>query len=308
MKQSMAGILIFSIALLVRADGNRFKKRWYDGNGEIAVYKLTESRYGEPRSGRRVMIFVTEPLRKSTLVKPDNRLPDDSIVRVIKLNDVREFVTGIYNYSVTTSVFQTVENSGPYHRGAAVKVALSSQEWCGMVYDRMLLRKEGYSGKLFSYFEKESERDYVVPSGKNPIPEENLWLLVRELQGTFCAVGESKQITMIPSMWSRRKKHVPVSTVTAVVSKRKLGKYQSVIGSAPASEFTWKAGESVTSVTVEADYPHHILAFSEPDGSQGKLIAVKRLPYWKLHKNKDLYLRKELGLIAEQPDPMEEQK
>lgn len=50
---------------------NEFDKLWYDGNAEISVYNLTEQRYGEPRKGVRIMVFVTEPLRLTTLIKPD---------------------------------------------------------------------------------------------------------------------------------------------------------------------------------------------------------------------------------------------
>jgi hypothetical protein len=282
---------------------SRFTTLWYDGNAEIAVYSLTESRYGEMREGRRIMVFVTEPLRRSTLVKPDNRLPDDSIVRVIKCNDLREFFTGIYNYNVMTSVFQAVEKSGPYNIGDAVKVALSSQEWCGMVYDRMLLRKNGYTGMLYSYFEKESEHPYSIPVDGHPVPEENLWLMVRELNGELCATGTEKKITLVPSMWHRRKTHTPVTTVPAMITKGKPMEFRSVLGTIPAVPFTWKAGTATTSVTVEVAWPHRILAFEEPDGSHGELLSVRRLPYWKLHDNDDLHFRRELGLNSTMPAP-----
>ena len=70
------------------AVANNFNKLWYDGNAEISVYDLVETRYGEKRDGKRVMVFVTEPLRTKSLIKPDSKLRDKDKIEVIKLNDV----------------------------------------------------------------------------------------------------------------------------------------------------------------------------------------------------------------------------
>ena len=87
-----------------------------------------------------------------------------------------------------------------------------------------------------------------------------------------------------------------------MLRKGPAGEYGSVLGKMKAATFSWTAGEKTTTVTVEDAYPHRILAFKEPDGSHGELIAVKRLPYWKLHDNDDLHYRKELGLIEKLPE------
>ncbi|MBD3393705.1 MAG: hypothetical protein GF410_16955, partial [Chitinivibrionales bacterium] len=67
---------MFAVALVAfepRAD--QFSDLWYDGNAELSTYEITEMRYGEPRKGSRVMVFVTEPMRLSTHIKPDVKLP-----------------------------------------------------------------------------------------------------------------------------------------------------------------------------------------------------------------------------------------
>ena len=76
----------------------------------ITTYKITEMRYNEPREGVRIMVVVTEPLSMMTFVKPDSDLPSDKKIEVLKLNDLRKFTTGIYEYSVMTSVFAYVDN------------------------------------------------------------------------------------------------------------------------------------------------------------------------------------------------------
>jgi hypothetical protein len=75
----------------------------------------------------------------------------------------------------------------------------------------------------------------------------------------------------------------------------------SVLGTGKAVVFTWTTDNDTTAVTVEESYPHRILAFSEPDGSHGELLSVRRLRYWKLHGNGDLHFRKELGLSGSMP-------
>jgi hypothetical protein len=172
-----------------------------------------------------------------------------------------------------------------------------------MVYDRMLLRKKGYEGVLYSYFATESERTYSIPADSHPVPEENLWLMVRELNGVLCDPGESKKITMIPSMWSRRKTHKEASTVPVVIRKSHFEEFHSILGAVKAVKFTWTAEDASTTVIVEERYPHRILAFTEPDGSLGKLQSIRRLPYWKLHDNDDVHLRRELGLTSSMPAP-----
>ena len=37
-----------------------FKAYWFDGTAEISSYKLIQSRYGDPREGEAVLIYVTE--------------------------------------------------------------------------------------------------------------------------------------------------------------------------------------------------------------------------------------------------------
>ncbi|MBN1982369.1 MAG: hypothetical protein JW795_12625, partial [Chitinivibrionales bacterium] len=120
------------------ADQARFTKLWYDGNAEISTYELQESRYGELRRGIRTLVFVTEPMRLSTHIKPDAALPPAEMIRVIKMNDLRKFATGIYDYSVMTSVFTAVEEKIAYPMMGTMKVSFSSQEWCGQVFDRIV--------------------------------------------------------------------------------------------------------------------------------------------------------------------------
>ena len=53
------------------AYGDAFWKHWGDGRAELAAYDLETPRYGEPRRGVAVAIFVTETFSSSLRVKAD---------------------------------------------------------------------------------------------------------------------------------------------------------------------------------------------------------------------------------------------
>jgi hypothetical protein len=73
-----------------------------------------DGRYGESRPGYGVMIFVTEDLHRDTFIKVESSgVPQDDRVYTLKLNNVLKFDTGIYDYSVMSSVFSAV--NGPHH-------------------------------------------------------------------------------------------------------------------------------------------------------------------------------------------------
>ena len=104
-----------------------FKKYWFAGDAEISSYTLTQSRYGELRSGNAVLIYVTEDFLPNTQVKANN--PGENSIKVLKLNATKNFNTGIYPYNIMQSTFQPV-----YNKSQPLKISASIQEWCGHVY------------------------------------------------------------------------------------------------------------------------------------------------------------------------------
>ncbi|MFC1585160.1 hypothetical protein ACFL5V_06420 [Fibrobacterota bacterium] len=284
------------LGLAPLVSGSNFNTLWYDGNAEISTYEISEMRYGEPRQGTRVMVFVTEPLRLETGIKPDVKLPQKEKVNVMKLNDIRKFPTGVYDYSVMTSVFSAVEKRDNIPMFGTMKVSFTSQEWCGNVFERMLRRDGQYHGELFSYFESEGESAYIIPHQGRIEAEENLWILIRELEGPVLEYGESREITVTPSMWSRRKAHSTPRTVTGTLSKGPPGKTSTPLGEFESVTFTWMLETGTTEVQVEKAWPHRILSWTEPDGSVGALKASSREPYWQQNGNEDSQLRSKLGL------------
>ena len=84
--------------------GQGFSRAWSDGRAELSGYRARVNRYGEMRDAELVLIYVTEPMDRRTWVKDDDA-PAEHLVDVLKLNASLRFQTGVYPYSVLTSVF-----------------------------------------------------------------------------------------------------------------------------------------------------------------------------------------------------------
>ena len=107
-------------------------------------------RYGEIHEGDAVLVFVTEEINPALQVKADYSGPEN--VPILKLNAVRKFFTGIYPYSIMTSVFTPMD---VLKYPLPLKITSSSQEWCGHVYTQMNLSDNEYRVRVHSYFEKD---------------------------------------------------------------------------------------------------------------------------------------------------------
>jgi len=93
---------------LTTESSNAFWAHWGDGRAEMNGYRLVQPRYGAPRTGSAVYIFVTEDFSDSVRVKADpGRHPASDVYPVMKLNAVRHFQTGIYDYNdITPRIWQ----------------------------------------------------------------------------------------------------------------------------------------------------------------------------------------------------------
>lgn len=129
-----------------------FKNYWFDGTAELSSYQLTQSRYGEPREGKAVLIYVTEDFLNKEQVKANRKSKVSQTV--LKLNRTKKFNTGIYPYSIMTSLFTRLGQKKPL-----AKITTSVQEWCGQAYTQ-LNRRETLQISSHSYFEGEADRSY----------------------------------------------------------------------------------------------------------------------------------------------------
>ncbi len=315
---SLALALALSGAASPHAGGDpAFGSYWHDGKAEIDGYRYTLTRYGQLRRGQAVAVYVTEPFSRSKNVKVNDpsRNPGDTF-DVLKLNLVRDFQTGIYDYNTMTSLFVRSADFEP------VKVSFSSTEWCGNVYEELRVGPGLVSQRLSSYFEDESgTRVERRPPGG--ILEEELFVRLRGLGGEYVAPGARRTVPLLPGAFRRRLTHSPLRWEAATIER--LAEPQTI--SVPAGRFR----ATVYSVAiangprglffVEAAYPHRIVRWewnqaapsqaragqgvdwSADSNDAGELAGSERLQYWKLHNVGDEQYLRQLGLVPGVPTP-----
>ena len=186
-----------------RAISSQFKEYWYAGQAEITSYRLQQERYGEIREGTAVNIFVTEDFLPNAQVKTDSN--NKNSLSVLKLNQTKNFNTGIYPYSLMTSVFSPIAK-----KGHALKVSHSAQEWCGQVY-MQLNNRSSFEIESHSYFENEA--DQKINLSKTWL-ENELWNLIR-INPEELPTGDIK---VIPSFEYVRFSHKEIGEQAAFAS------------------------------------------------------------------------------------------
>ncbi len=275
--------LHFLVVAPSMAASSAFYQTWGDGKGEINVYKLTEERYHEPRQGHAVLVYVTEELNADTHVKVESdATPPNKRMYVLKLNSLRKFTTGLYDYSTMTSVFSVPESYLGHEPFTAARVTHTTQEWCGQVFERLDLRKDGFHRVLHSYFEREGDVDQKILAPKVEL-EDNLWIKVRELDGPWLAVGESRELDLFSSAWERRKEHSRPEPHRVIVTKRDAEPIETGLGTIPAYIWTWTIGDRQVSIHVEAEGAHRVLGWEDSHGGTAVLESSERLAYWTLN-------------------------
>ncbi len=290
---AIAFAIVFAISLNGTAQEKPdFWKHWGDGKAELDGYALVEPRYGQPRTGTAVLIYVTEDFSDSLRVKADpGKHPARDVYPVLKLNFVRDFQTGIYDYNLITSTFVKADDL------ALVKTSFSAQEWCGHVYEQWLPHGAELRGTLHSYFDGEADQSPVLPLPPGGVVEEQVPILVRHLRGDWLAPGETRTVPYLPSSLRARFAHKPRQWTQAKVSRAAAeATVPSVLGRTRAWVYTVEADGVATRFTVEAAWPHRLLAWEGSDGESGRLLGSTRRKYWEEHGNGDEKYLKLLGL------------
>jgi len=264
---------------------------WYQGKAEISTYKLQQNRYNDVHLGKMTTIFVTEDFLTDKQVKNDSGKSANS-ANVLKMNKIRRFTTGIYDYSLFTSTFTDVKQAKTY------KATASSQDWCGQSYMQINRDKSKYQVQLQSYFEGESLDKKV----KADVLEDELPTLIR-LDDSRLPIGSFQ---ILPSLEYTMLRHLPYKPVEAV------GK----LDSADVGEYGWAETIMVYNVTIPTydksvtfyysnDDDRQILQWEEeyPSAFDGKkrltrasLMHTEWLPYWSLNNKSDAAKRSSLGL------------
>ena len=267
-------------------ESDGFRTYWHAGKAEVNAYNLTQSRYGESRPGKAVLIFVTEDLSKKLQVKLDDPTGVRNKINVLKLNFTKKFITGIYPYSLMLSVFTPVNREKD---PATVKAVMSSQEWCGQVYTQVNLRGNRYAVKSHSYFEQEADDQFSL---RQALLEDELWNFIR-LDHENLPTGE---FDVIPGLFFTRLHHVDLKRRAAVGQKAQTDSSYLYTLSIPEEK-------RKLSISYEKQFPYKILGWRETWEEGGTMMETTAsldetlyTDYWTKNKNEFLYLRDSLNL------------
>lgn len=284
-----------ALASEITPESQEFKNYWYSGKAEITSYKLEQARYGELHSGYSVLVFVTEDFSKEKQVKLDRpgQAGDDK-VRVMKLNRIKKFDTGIYKYSIMDSVFTPI-NLTDFPN--TLKVSSSSQEWCGNTFTQLNLGEGGFDVQSFSYFESEGDSMNKLD---NEFLEDEILTRIK-INPESLPIGNIK---VIPSaVWSRFS-HQELSVQDA---KAELGRNSEDPASLRDYKLTYPSSGRTLTITFNKDFPYEIVSWEETSksgfGNEARELTTKATidktlvtDYWNKNKPMDRVLREELGI------------
>lgn len=260
-----------------------FKKQWYAGRAEITRYELKQAQYRDTYAGDAVLIFVTEDFLSDKHVKRERG--DGPSVSVLKLNATSNFTTGLYPYSVMTSVFTPVAPDQKH----ALKVTSTTQEWCGHTFIQLNRRDGNYHATVRSYFQNEGDRDLTLPDA---ILEDEIWTRIRLAPEQL----PSGEIQIIPGAQFQRLAHALPQVQTA---HAELATHDTT----QVYTLAYTSIDRKLSITFEKAYPHAILGWEESHQRRGRWLTTTArkthaimLDYWNKNKPQDTAYRAQLGL------------
>jgi len=273
-----------------------FWEHWGDGRAELDAYDLVIPRYGVLRQGTAVLVFVTETFTRAQRVKSDGGHDDE--YPVIKLNDIRDFPTGIYDYNVMTMTSTFVPLEGQTPLGLPTKVSLSVQEWCGHVYDQLIVDPDAYRRTRHSYFDGEADQTWneAIPTGA--VFGDALPLLVRGLAGTLVEPGGTRTAPYLPTLLDTRFAHQAL-VWQEVTLERSAGSHEVEVPAGAMEVFTVTARVKdgpETTWDVEVAPPHRLVRWSRSTGETAVLRGSLRTDYWHHNDPAGRELLGEMGL------------
>lgn len=265
-------------------DQDKFYAYWYRGEAEVNSYELKQFRYGEMRKGEAIFVFVTEDFSKSKQVKLDH--PQDAgndRIPVLKLNHIRRFVTGIYDYSMMESIFTPVNIAEFPH---SLKTTTTSQDWCGHNFIQLNLEGDKYRVASYSYFEEEGDENRLIGPA---MLEDELWNRLR-IDPSSISEGE---VELIPATFYGRLQHQPLKPRKARIRFEAQEAIKFLI-------VEYLHVDRTLTIGFEPEFPYKILSWTEQEGkdliAQGILKESIKSAYWQQNRSEFEFLRDSLQL------------
>jgi hypothetical protein len=272
-----------------------FKDYWYQGKAELNRYDLEQARYGEIHKGDAILVFVKEDFLRDKQVKLEHGASENSLP-VLKLNSIRKFATGIYAYSILTSVFTPFDIKNV----PTLKVSNSNQDWCGHTYAQINLRGAKYEGLAHSYFEDEADRTFKI---NQTLLEDEIWTRIR-LDPLSLPTGE---IEIFPGLYFIRLRHEKFESQKAEAQLSTI--VDTSLSEEPVNVYTmdYQSIDRKLKIMFEKKFPYSILGWEETYksgwGAKSKELTTRArrtnvliTDYWTKNSVADSTYRKMLGL------------
>ena len=257
---------------------------WGDGQAELAAYDLTIPRYNQPRRGVAVTIFVTETFSSTLRVKADpGKHPASDEFPVMKLNLVKDYQTGIYDYNEMTSSFVALQPANGRAAGSPAKISFSRQEWCGNTYHQLLFDAKSIRATRHSYFDGDGDRQRNLDYPAAGVAEDTLWQWARGMAAPALVPGESRTVPFLPALPSAK----GIDSVWTTAALFRAAKPQSV--AVPAGTFVVEAmsvhlpDRETRTFYVEKAAPRRIVKWESSAGEHAELLKSGRMKYWQMN-------------------------
>ena len=267
---------------------------WYQGKAELSRYELKQNRYNALHPGEVVTIFVTEDFLTDKQVKND-RYTSQNSTPILKLNMVKRFTTGLYDYSMMTSVFTPTKLK---EIPQTLKVSFSSQDWCGHAYMQLNYKDGAYKNTLHSYFEGEADKvtnfDYVLL-------EDEMMNRIR-MNPDMLPLGKMQ---LLPSASTLRLLHLPAQAVEASASMNTYTGTDIEGEHLKVYTISFPDLKRTLEIVFQSEEPYIIEGWIDAypsmfDKQIRKTVAQRKetimSPYWQKNSPEDAEMRAKLGL------------
>ncbi|MEO0895993.1 MAG: hypothetical protein AAFY71_06315 [Bacteroidota bacterium] len=267
---------------------------WFQGKAELNHYEVKQNRYRDVHEGEAIVVFVSEDFLVDKQVKNDYyRNPNST--SIIKTNKLLRFPTGIYDYSLMTSVFTPFDQQ---KFDKSLKVTHTAQDWCGQGFLQFNKQDEGYKINSFSYFESEGD---VQKQLGNVMLEDELFNLIR-LNPANVPLGKQE---MVPSADVLRMLHLPLAPRQAKLSMEDYEREAFEGNKLRVLKVSYPEINRTYNIFFEGVAPYQIVGWEDeypsafdkrPRKTTAKRTHKRLSAYWGENALSDQKLRKEFGL------------
>lgn len=293
-------LLLFACLAAVLAQSG-FWQQWGDGQAEVAGYDLTIPRYDEPRRGVAITIFVTEPFSNSLRVKADpGKHPASDVFPVLKLNLIKDFQTGVYDYHDMLSSFLALAPVNGRPAGTLTKAAYSRQEWCGHTFQMALFDQSKVRVTRHSYFDGEADQRAELPHLPNSLADDAVMFWARGYAEPRINPGEQRSVQYLTSSEHGQGS---LEWKQALIKRSPVAMKINLEGQAvDAEKVTVQIIDGVKKeFTVERGGQRRILGWEFSNGEKATLLKSARLKYWEMQKRGMEGALRQLGLVGRPP-------